>query len=320
MTRQHIFNRFYDNNNPLISVIMPSYNNGPYIGSAIESILNQTYGNFELLIIDDGSNDNTNIVLNSLSDSRIKVIRNHQRLGLVNSLNIGIECAIGEYIARMDTDDIAEPIRLREQLSYLKKNPDCIFIGSWFIKFKDKKFKKCKLPTNYKYLSTVLLLHNSFAHPTIMGKTELFKKEKYRNEFKDAEDYDLIVRLSKYGKIANIPKYLLYYRIHNKSISIAQKESQIINSNQIRLNLINEIGIKPTEQERDIHLNMLCDLHKPFKNSPVQLMKWINKIINANKKYNKYPSIYLRIILYLRFFEIIRELFRARLGKLICSK
>ena len=210
-------------NNPLISVIMPVYNAQKYLGQAIESVLRQTYRNFELIIIDYGSSDDSLKIIKSFSDSRIKIVYHKKNQGIISSLNDGIKESAGKYIARMDADDISLPKRLEKQISFLENNPLVVMCGTWarVINESGKVVdKNIHPPTDGKSIRSYILKHNPFIHPTVMMKKSAFKdSDWYRNKFKHAEDYELWTRIVFLNEVANIPEELLEYRMTKSGIT-----------------------------------------------------------------------------------------------------
>lgn len=216
---------------PLVSVVMAVYNGEEYLDKAIESILNQSYKNFEFIIINDGSNDHTQDILNKYQadDSRIVTISRENK-GLVASLNEGIAKAKGTLIARMDADDIALPFRFDEQVEYLNQNSDVVCVGTSPIIIDEDgdELTVLSVPTNNNEIQSLLLSgHCPIEHPSVMYRTESIKSVGcYRREFETAEDYDLWLRLGEIGKLANINKPLLKYRYLSTSISAKNQTKQ----------------------------------------------------------------------------------------------
>lgn len=204
---------------PLVSVIMPVYNGMPFLKQATKSILEQTYKNFEFIIIDDSSTDNTFQYLNRLKDKRIKLIKNKKNLGLAASLNIGLKIAKGNYIARMDADDVSLPNRFEEQIKFMTQNPSIDLCGTWvdLIDEKGMKIGEKKYPIKSDQVKNAITWYTAVVHPTYMAKNSFFKKlGGYRLNFDFAEDYDLLARAKNNFKIANIPQKLLLWRLQNK--------------------------------------------------------------------------------------------------------
>lgn len=215
--------------NPKISVLISVFNCGPYIQESVESILNQTYPDFELIIVDDNSTDGTLEYLKSLTDKRIRLHITQKRTGFVECLNIGIDLAKGEYIARMDGDDIALPDRFEKQVAFMETNKDVIVCGGGYqIIGSQRQF----IPRLKDYqIITELLTYCPFAHPTVFIRTKILKNNniRYDVQYKVAEDYRLWTILSEFGKFANIPDIVLKYRIHsNQATKVKANEIEEI--------------------------------------------------------------------------------------------
>lgn len=220
---------------PKISVVMPVYNTDEkYLREAIESILNQTYKNFEFIIINDGSTNDAEDIILSYRDSRILYIKNEQNLGLIKTLNKALYMAKCEYIARMDSDDISLPTRFEKQVDFLDKNPDVDILGTWFnciprnrvieTLSKDKEIKECMLVNS-----------NNIGHPTVTFRKSLIERFgiKYDEKYSYAEDYALWLSLIDKVKFANIPEILLNYRIHSNSVCQTKEIEQSLNVHEI---------------------------------------------------------------------------------------
>lgn len=199
---------------PQISVVMSVFNGSAYLKEAIESILNQTLENFELVIVDDSSADSTNKILSSFKDKRLKLVKNQTNLGLAKSLNIAINHSKGKYIARMDADDVSLPERLKTQLRYLESNPQIDLCGTWanLIDSRGRVVGEKRYPTSNHDLKSLLKYSQPVIHPTWMAKSMFFKDNPYDPKFDYAEDYELISRNPKIH-LANIPEVLFLWRL-----------------------------------------------------------------------------------------------------------
>lgn len=214
---------------PKISVIMSVYNGEAFLHETIASILNQTFSDFEFIIINDGSTDNTSTILESFTDSRIRVF-NQENIGLTKSLNIGLEKAKGEYIARQDTDDISDLQRLEYEVDFMKNHPDVGLVGTCgtVINEKGKFLQSWKLPENHYNINEMLLCGNSFIHGSVLFRREcLTTVGHYREEFEYAQDYDLWLRIAEQYKVANIDKELYKYRLSANAISRKKMKEQL---------------------------------------------------------------------------------------------
>ncbi len=216
---------------PKISVIMPVYNTPEgYLREAIESILNQTYGDFEFIIIDDGSTNNAADIIHSYQDERIKYVKNEKNLGIIKSLNKGLELMQGEYMARTDSDDISLPDRFEKQVKFLDENPNISILCSYFQWF--PKDRVIKAPTEDEDIKNNLLIcSNVIGHSTVMERTDFIRKFdlKYNNEFTYCEDYRFWLNAIDKAEFACIPEILVKYRIHEGSICQKNIKNQHLN-------------------------------------------------------------------------------------------
>lgn len=229
----------------LISVVMSVYNGQKFLAEAIESILKQTYTNFEFIIIDDGSTDNSlDIVWEfAAADERIRVVVNETNLGLAKSLNKGIALASGKYIARMDADDISMPERFEKQVAFLDENDDIGLVGTNKINLdqitgQEKKY--LKIPEGHLEILWTLLFTPPFIHPSVMIRRSFLLENnlRYSEELQAAQDYDLWMRSLSYTKGANLSEFLLIYRVHNKQITGTKRAAQLENHVQISFQCI----------------------------------------------------------------------------------
>ncbi|MFH1712580.1 MAG: glycosyltransferase, partial [Candidatus Jacksonbacteria bacterium] len=277
------------NEKPNITVLMPVYNGEKYLKEAIESILNQTFVDFEFLIINDGSTDNSEKITKSYKDTRIKLINNEINLGLIKTLNKGLDLANGKYIARMDQDDISLPNRLKIQVNFMDKHPEIGVSGAWAKTIGGNNKKYIKNYSDFEKIKTTSLFKSILIHPSVIIKKSLFNKYnlKYDENHQHAEDYELWTRAITYFPIANIKKYLIYYRIHEGNTSHQYTKTQTTNANIIKIKqLQNNLEITPTEEEKIIH----CSTYKPEQYTTLDFLdkekEWLDKLIIQNQKIN----------------------------------
>ncbi len=228
-------------NTPTISVIMPVYNSERFLKQALQSVLSQTFTDFELLIINDGSTDSSLSIIQSFSDKRIHLIQNERNIGLIDSLNKGIALATATYIARMDADDICLPARFEKQVSYLNQHPEVAVVATRVIQINADEDELGGWDDDLRYSSaqqiyTALAKTNCIAHPTVMMRTEIIRSYTYHKKQKGSEDWDLWMRLVSDGHhIHKIPETLLKYRlhaasataVHNREFSIEKKINRV---------------------------------------------------------------------------------------------
>jgi glycosyltransferase involved in cell wall biosynthesis len=215
-----------------VSVVMSIFNGEVYLREAMDSILGQTFQDFEFIVIDDGSTDGTGEVLLSYAqrDARVHVVR-HENRGRAESLNIGIGLAEGKYIARMDADDISLSDRLQHQVSFLDDHPEVGLLGGAFdsISVDGHVLNKVQYPTEDMEIRAVMLRYNPFCHPTVMMRKELaVAAGLYRKALLDADDYDLWLRMSERCKVANLAACVLRYRVHSSQVSIRNSIHQTL--------------------------------------------------------------------------------------------
>ena len=210
--------------NPLLSVLLPVYNGEKFIREAVDSILEQTFTNFELIIIDDCSTDNTVSIIKEYNDARIVLKIKEINSGYTDSLNWGIENCSGKFIARMDADDVCFPTRFDEQIKIMTKNPGIIVCGSWATIYGTNNYIKHPEKHNDIFISS--LEHCPIVHPSVMINKFLLGSERYNKDFEPAEDYEFWTRLLHKGTFYNIQKSLLFYREHNHNISRTKKNIQ----------------------------------------------------------------------------------------------
>ena len=269
---------------PIISVIMPAYNAEKYVTEAINSILSQTFTDFEFIIINDASTDSTKEIIKSFQDQRIKLINNEQNQGVAKSLNIGIAAAKGKYIARMDADDISLPERFQVQFDFMEQNKDIDICGSWMKTFGDKS-EIAKKPLSHSDIRDTTFFFCAMLHPTIIFKRDLSLQ--YSMDFPRAEDYDLWCRKINELKFANIPEILLHYRIHSNQVGETNKIAQNQDTNLIRKRNLSIIGINLSEQEQRIYLDIIDWKFTP-KNKPELILsiKMLDQISIAGIEHN----------------------------------
>jgi len=241
------------NQNPLVSVIMPVYNAGNFLMEAIESILNQTYQNFEFIIVDDASTDNSWEIIQKYTKKYPQKIKAFQLKKTLNRggdacANFALKKAKGKYIARMDADDIAHPKRLEKQVEFLKKNKNVFLVGSnaWVIDKKGKKIGEKKVPTSYQEIYKQYFTFHPIIHPSVMFRKYIKgKKFFYPKKFSANNDYYVFFNLILSGFIfKNLEEKLLYYRIHGKNDTFSNMREKFFNTLKIRFLMVKK-GYEP---------------------------------------------------------------------------
>ena len=267
---------------PLVSVLMPVYNSEKFILESVTSVLNQTFIDFELIIIDDCSTDATLSKIKSISDPRILLIEKTKNSGYTDSLNHGISIAKGTFIARMDGDDICMPERFEKQVDFLNSNPEVILCGT-FIQFIGSD-KILQHPVSHDDIKIKLCFGTSFCHPSIMTRKEVLLENNYDKNFEPAEDYELWARLVFKGKLANIDAVLLQYREHSNQISIKNASLQKNNAFYTKLKMLNNLSVLNSFTKEEIFVAIENRSNYTNKNVKKSLQLFSYLIKKNNKK------------------------------------
>jgi glycosyltransferase involved in cell wall biosynthesis len=265
-----------------ISVLLPVYNAGPYLAAAIDSILVQSYSDFEMVVIDDGSTDGSGDVIEGYADSRIRFLRATKNVGLIATLNRGIAVSRGEFIARMDQDDISHPDRLELQLRRMKENPGDSFCCSWYeVLWEGRPPKTERMPATGEEIRAELLFSNIIAHSTVMIRRAALDRAggAYDPGCRYCEDYELWLRLSKLGGIGVIPRVLLKYRVLSGSESRAEPSALRENVRRMweRSFSALEFAVRPEELASHMALTFRDRLHGG-RQWPAEVGRWINRL------------------------------------------
>lgn len=274
---------------------MPVYNAGQYLSQAIDSICSQSFTDWELILINDGSTDDSEAIISRYKDNRIYYVKNPVNLGLIKTLNKGIDLCGGEYIARMDADDISLPERLRKQIDFLDAHPDYLMCGAnaSVINNDGEMTGKIRNLAENNFLQINLLFSPSFVHPTVMIRREVLEKIRYDEAYKHVEDYELWCRIAKQGKIANLKEELLAYRWHDSNVSVLNNELQDKLKDQIIKEELKSLDIIPTEEDLYCH-KITFRLYSMGSRQEISVAQfndisaWFSKLIRQNKAIGNY--------------------------------
>ncbi|MCR8560182.1 glycosyltransferase [Mucilaginibacter sp. BJC16-A38] len=289
----------------LISVIMPVYNAGEYLREAIESVLNQTFTDFEFLIYNDGSTDSSKQIIRSYNDPRIRFFDDDDNLGYTVRLNHGITAATGKYIARMDSDDVSLPERFDRQYRFMEDNPDIIVCGGRF-EFLNTAGNK---PFNWVSffdpddIKINLLFDCAICHPSVIMRKDVLKEGQfmYREDYEPSEDYELWSRLSKTHKMANLDTAVLLYRVNETQVSALRNERQRANKFLIIKQQLKALGIQATDADLRIHDALFFGLGILTADYLPKLNAWTSLLLKQNKIHGIYHpaklEAYLKMLL-----------------------
>jgi glycosyltransferase involved in cell wall biosynthesis len=282
---------------PLVSVVMSVFNGEKYLHEAINSILQQTFTDFEFIIVDDGSTDSTCRIIQSYNDSRIFLISRANK-GLVASLNEAILSAKGIYIGRQDADDVSHSARLQTEVFFLRNNPKYVAVGSWFEEFNEgSPLRINRTPVTDSLVRLRLVWGTCFGHGSVMFvRQAAIDAGLYRQAMWPAEDYDLWTRLSSFGALANIPRVLYRYRLHKESISEKNSSKQRQLAKEISLSYAlkfrrNDLG--------SIHHEVEC-ITKADPKYQKELIAEMKREILRLRSYPEVKKAFLRYLRHLR--------------------
>lgn len=272
-----------------LTVIMPVYNGELFLEESIDSILNQTFFEFTLVIINDNSNDNTQEIIDRYIDldKRVSCLKNNKNLGPAKSRNLAIDVANTEFIAFMDADDRAIPLRFEKQLNYLKTHPNVGVCGSWFTFF-GKKNKVVKHNINHDEIKVGFLSHCAIGNPTVMLRQSSLGNLRFNEQMIVAEDYSLYSQLIANTEFHNIPESLLFYRWHPHNISQTKTKNLEAFEFSIRAQQLENLGISSDNPNLEHYVYAVSLKRNQPKESIIKTIKAANKLKELNKEYQYY--------------------------------
>jgi len=277
---------------PQISVIMPVFNGGEFLQESINSILNQTFANFEFLIGDDGSTDNSWQILSAQKDSRIRLFRFDHNIGYALVLNRLIDASKGELIARQDSDDISLPDRFKKQVEFLEKNPEVGLCGT-NVKFFGSTKKILLRPVHDEEIRAFMLINNPITHPTVLFRKSVLSicdQKRYVQALVPAEDYAMWYEFSKKTKLANLPQRLFKYRWHTNNISVTNRDDQLRKTDYLRKDIFKQtLSYELTDEESQL-INSVFTAREKDKKNLVILESLLLKLVGKNRDTGYYQE------------------------------
>lgn len=293
---------------PLISVIMSTYNEEKYIETSLKSLLNQTFKEFEIIIVDDASTDNTKQLIQNLQDERIRLICNEENQGLTKNLNKALKYVTGKYIARMDGDDIAFPTRFEKQVQYMEKHPETMLVSCYTKSFGDSDLVFA-LPDDSEVLKVRMLVRPVYAHPGFMMRRKLIEAGyQYNEEYRTAQDYEFASRVAEKYKIGLVPEVLLLYRVHKKQISAKAGNQQFDNADKIRKRQLERLGVQLSETEWKNYQDLVKESKVDCLESFDKVYELIQKMLRSNEMTKIYdPKIMEKTLKRMLYTWVIRN-------------
>ena len=279
--------------NPYISVLMTVYNGERYLRDAIESILNQTFRDYEFIIVDDGSTDGSPAILAEYAalDPRIVLVHNEENMGHSISANRGLKLARGEYVARMDADDISLRDRFARQVAFMDAHPQIGVCGTWSQYFGAIN-QIWRAPQDDAEIKCYLFFDSPVANPTSMIRRRIIVDHglAYRSEYIAAEDYAFWADAAQFTSFANLPEVLLRYRTHATQSTSTRRAAMTAGADKVRLEQLVRLGIIATEEAAKLHLQII-KLEKPLTRAFVtQADAWIQKLQATNRQVNVFAE------------------------------
>lgn len=273
----------------LASVLLPNYNNGPYLKEAVDSVLNQSFRDFELIFVDDGSTDNSLEVIRSFNDARIKVFQKEKNSGIVDTLNLGIDQCNSEFIIRMDGDDISKPGRFEKLVSYMRKHPE-IGVCSSALELFGTVHAIRKVESGTRLLKAGMIHGSTVPHAPCIMRTSVLKQHNiyYRNDHPHMEDYDLFFRLKNVTDFENLKEILYLYRITGNNVTVKNDHTRSSRFKKIYGEVLNELKIEITEKNIGMHYEFFQVVPLTYEVS--DFLNHVDQLIKQNIKWRIYPE------------------------------
>lgn len=293
----------------ILTVLMSVKNGEPYLRETVESILNQTYKDFEFLIVDNASTDNTREIIRSFNDPRIRLIELPEDIGQAAALNKGLDMIDTPLVARMDADDISMPQRFERQVTFMESHPFVGVCGTFASTFRGKKEKRYSWPCQSADLKVKLLFECTIPHPTVMLRKSLFDKFRlrYNEQIGHSYDWELWERASQHFDLANIPEYHLKYRLHEKSESIRTLGLQEAAAKKVDDASLTRLGLE-NHPLRHIHRDVAFETFNARDRDPEFLqnvVRWFRQLEAANRSHGVYEKNALNTFLKERLFIVL---------------
>jgi len=293
---------------------MPVYNAAPFLRESVECVLQQSASDLELIVVDDGSTDDGISIVHSFGDPRIRVVRHNGNRGLAAARNTCLDAASGEYVAWLDADDLSHPSRLHEQLKVLTRYPEVGLCGTWVKTLGSDRVHRWRYPIDSETLKSRMIFDDPFATSSVMIRRSVLKGNHaiFDHSFPSAEDYDLWERISRVTSLANVAKYLTYYRLHQKQTSNALPDRQASAVWRIQERQIAQLGLQASEEEKEVHLKL--GVRWDFTGDETWIERarnWMEKLSAANDRKGVFPKQAFAAVVADRWYRVCRGHTRA---------
>lgn len=277
-----------------LTVLMPMRNAAPWVRAAVLSVLQQTFRDFILLVVDDGSTDESAEIVASIDDGRIRLVRKPDAVGLVSALNDGLACITTRYMARMDADDLLRPCRLARQVDFLERNPSVGAVGTDILTFEDDRVtERYVYRRTHRSIAPRLVFFNAMPHASSAFRMDVLRMHgiRYREDYRHVEDWDLWWRLTRIATIATIPEAAYLYRQHASNTAIRHHTEQRENTDRLLSEMLAEIGAPPSPRELDIHQRLVEEASGARRlndGETVEALGWLLRLIAANRETGRF--------------------------------
>jgi glycosyltransferase involved in cell wall biosynthesis len=293
---------------PLVSILIPVYNAQQFLKETIDSIIKQTYTNLEIILINDGSTDDSEKIILSYADTRIKYYKNETNLKLIKTLNKGLALCTGKYIARIDADDVALGNRIERQVAFMEANENSLASGCFanFIDATNTQNGVWKFNTNFDKMKLDLLFGSCIIHPTAIFKADVFTKYNitFDENYLHAEDAKFWYDISLVGALANLPEVLLNYRVHEQQITVTKAKQMYETVTRLLCLQLNEANISVNEELKKVLNDVIVFDYKMTSIHFNEICNLFVKYINWNKQASRHNQVLLTQTLSLKLFEI----------------
>jgi glycosyltransferase involved in cell wall biosynthesis len=277
---------------PRVTVLMPVYNAAPHLLEAVNSILTGSFKDLELLAINDGSTDESEEILQRIADPRLRVTRNPANEGVIATLNRGLDLAEGDFIARMDADDVSMPDRLARQVAFMDENPEIGLSGTWARTFGARPERMIRVPLSPVEIHMQLFAFNAICHPTVILRRNLFARYnlRYSADARHGEDLDLWMRASNYFGLANLPIVGLRYRVHASQVTQRFEAEQQETLAKLRRRQLLPLVSDASEAAIKLHLKALDVRQSLTHDELVAIGEWLKRLEDSNSRVNRYDA------------------------------
>lgn len=281
---------------PKVSVILPAYNAEKYIKEAVDSILSQTFGDFELIVINDCSKDSTEQILLSYTDPRLVYVKNEENLGVAGTLNKGLKLAKGQYIARMDADDISLPQRIEKQVAYLDSRENTAVLGTALERFGEGiPLQTRSFSQDPEQMKVDLFFSCGLAHPSIMMRNDVIRAlGGYDMAFEGLEDYELWCRVAREHQVTTLPEVLFRYRVHPGQVTKNPSEKYLTRIRNLKKRQLEELGMETGGEMEEIFFRYCLGEQFTDAEDIQSFCAFLKSVLEANQSSECFDPVLLR--------------------------